>query len=118
VVAATLTGLGGVCRGHHALRVHQGRGRLEAAAVGSAALVALQIVDLLSGAVGFPLGVAVVDAVKTGLIKAQRASDTSLQYGRRTLTHRATINNATRQEIIPEQQLSRSEALYIPLRTS
>lgn len=54
-----------------------------------------------------------LQAVNTGSIKAQRASDTSLRYGRRALTLRATTVNATHHKNIPEHQPSRSDALLL-----
>ncbi len=50
-------------------------------------------------------------AVKTGSIKAQRASETSLRYGRRAFTPRSTTAIPDSHKNIPNYQLPRSDAL-------
>ncbi|WP_237550014.1 hypothetical protein, partial [Streptomyces sp. SID1034] len=49
--------------------------------------------------------------VNTGSIKAHRASDTSLRYGRRVLTIRQRPTIASSHKNIPNHQLPRSDAL-------
>lgn len=50
-------------------------------------------------------------AVKTGSIKAQRASETSVRYGRRALTHRVSTTNPIGHTSISDHHPSRFDAL-------